>query len=77
MEALFCIFDWGQHFDFKKLSTLFVGSSLKEVTFLSQTSTFSRNLNKWLVSKLLKAKAKFSDNRGHNILEDCNILVDI
>ena len=44
-KALFCIFDLGQNFDFKKLSTLLIGSFLIEVTFLSQMSTSSRNLN--------------------------------
>ena len=45
VQALFCRFDLGQKLDFKNLSTLLVGSFLIEVTFSSQMSSFSRNLN--------------------------------
>ena len=38
-------FTLGQKFDFKKLSTLLIGSVFIEVTFLSQMSTFSRKLH--------------------------------
>ena len=39
------MFDLGQKFKFKKLSTLFIGSFLIEITFLSQMNTAFRNLN--------------------------------
>ena len=39
------MFDFGKKFDFKKLSTLIIGSFLIEVTFLSQRTIFSKNLN--------------------------------
>ena len=42
----FCIFDLGQKIAFKKLSTLLIGSFLIIITFLSQMSTFSRNLKR-------------------------------
>ena len=45
MEVLFCIFDLGQKFDFKKLASLLVGSCFMDVTFLCQMSTLPRNLN--------------------------------
>ena len=39
------MFDLGQKFNFKKLSTLLIDSFLIVVTFLGQMSSFSRNLN--------------------------------
>ena len=39
------MFDLGQEFKFKNLSTLFIGSFLIEITFLSQMKNFFRNLN--------------------------------
>ena len=45
MLALFCMFDLGQKFDFKKLLTLLTGIFLIEVTFLSYVSTFFRYVN--------------------------------
>ena len=74
MLALFCIFNLGQKFDFKKLSTLLIGSFLIEVTFLSQMITFSRFESSLEVQR---AKRKFLDNPGHNILELYSILVQI
>ena len=45
VQALFFIFGLGQKFEFKKLSTLLIGIFLIQVTFLSQMSTFFRNMN--------------------------------
>ena len=51
-------------FDFRKLATLLIASFLRELTFLSQMSAFSRNLNhRW---KIGQQKKNFP---GHNILE--------
>ena len=51
-------------FDFRKLATLLIAFFLRELTFLSQMSAFSRNLNhRWKIEEQKK------DFPGHNILE--------
>ena len=54
-------------FDFRKLSRLLIGSFLIEITFLSHMSTFPEI---WIITGSVKSKKKFSDNPGHNILEN-------
>ena len=76
------------NFGFRKLSTLLIGSFLRNLTFLSQMRSFSRNLNhhwKWKEPKKTrnrkiqqkKQKKENSDDRGHNILELYNILLRV
>ena len=44
MYALFWIFDLGEEFHLKKLSTLLIGSFFIEITFVKQMSIFFKKL---------------------------------
>ena len=68
------MFDLGQKFNFKKLSTLLIDSFLIVVTFGPNEQFFQKFESSLEVQR---AKRKFSDNRGHNILELYNVLVQI
>ena len=59
----------------RKLLPLLNSSFFTELTVFNQMGLFSRNLKSSLEVK--GAKRKFSDNLGHNILELCNVLVNI
>ena len=60
---------------FRKLWSLLIGSFLTELTFLNQMGIFFQNFESSL--EVQRAKRKFSENLGHNILELCNVLVQI
>ena len=55
-------------FDFRKLSTVLIGSFLMEITFFSQISPFFFQKHDWSL-KVHWAKETFSDNHGRKILE--------
>ena len=75
MGALFCIFDLGQNFDFKKLSTLLLCKFFSRSDIFETNGHFFQKFESLL--EVQRAKRKFSENLCHNILELYNILVKI
>ena len=56
---------------------MFIGAFLIEVTFLRPDELFLRKSELSLEEQRVKKNKKISGNPGHNILELCNILVQI
>ena len=69
------MFDLGQKFDFRKFPNLLICSFLIEVNIFEPNEYFFQKFSSSL--EVQRAKRKFSDNPGHNILELYNILVQI
>ena len=57
-----------------KIRLQLIGNLFIEITFLSRINVFSET---WISVDVQRAKEKFSDNTGHNILELYNVLVKV